>query len=64
LGWARAPWFVLPLPEIGELMTRVVTPVALPIGREIEYGRFTKTSVRSTVRGTASGSHINMARMA
>jgi len=64
LGWARAPWFVLPLLEIGELMTRVVTPVTLPIGSEIEYGRFTKTSVRSTVRGTASGSHINMARVA
>jgi hypothetical protein len=50
--------------ELGELMTRVVIPDALPIGREIEYGRITKMSVRSTVRGTASGSHMNMVRVA
>jgi hypothetical protein len=52
------------LEEIGALMTRVVTPDALPIEREIEYGRLTKMSVRSTVRGTESGSHMNMARVA
>jgi len=64
LGWVSAPWFALPLEEIGALMTRVVTPDALPIEREIEYGRLTKMSVRSTVRGKESGSHMNMARVA
>ena len=45
-------------------MTRVVTPITDPIATEIEYGRYTKFSVRSKVRGRASGIHINMARVA
>ena len=45
-------------------MTRVVTPITDPIATEIGYGRFRKISVRSKVRGRASGSHMNMARVA
>jgi hypothetical protein len=45
-------------------MTLVVTPITDPIATAIGYGRFRKISVRSKVRGRASGSHMNMARVA